>query len=323
MSTFSVTRAANGQIVVSLQNLENYNVKDVGTMSGNVSISSGHTTGASNESVLQIGQTSDAGSLKFEAASTNNNLDFYGQNIDADFNTRNANPYNVSWEVHNGTFDSTKSSSSVIFESSEDSYNNLIKLGTAITKSLGKYDNLISDNGKNNTYVASDTSTSRVETTAKSTGAVVEAGNGLNDFYIGGSLGVFKGGSATDSYTTDKDTAKQNLMLGEGGNDVISDYGQNSLFVGGAGTDTANMYGKYGVANLGFDEAGNFTFGNGSLENSVFTGESQTDASGKVYKYEDVLKLRGWSAADFLSKSNIGNNPYYNLIKQEIEETLG
>lgn len=323
MSSFSVTRAANGQTIVSLQSLENYSIRGAGVLSGNVRISSGQTTGGSDESVLQIGQTSDAGCLKFEAADTKNNLEFYGQNINAEFNTKSSSYYNVKMNAHNSTLDSTKSNSSIVLENSESSYNNLIKTGTAQTKPLGKYDNLIYDNGKNNTYIASDTSTTRVETSATSNGAIVKAGNGLNDYFIGGTAGVFIGGNSTDNYITDKDTAKQNLMIGKLGNDIVSDYGQNSLFVGGAGLDTANLYGKYGVANLGFDEVGNFTFGNGSLENSVFTGEKQTDADGKVYDYKDILKLRGWSATDFLAKSNINNNPYYSLMKNEIEETLG
>lgn len=321
MSTFSVTRTANGQTVISLQNLQNYSVKDVGTMTGNVQLSLGKTT--DDETILKIDQSSDAGSLVLQVDDTKNNLEFDGKNINAEFNKKNTNGYNVAWNASNSTLDSTKSNSSVIVETGKESNDNLIKLGTSSSKLLSKYDNVIFDNGKNNIYTASDTSTTRVETSATSNGAVVKAGNGLNDFYIGGSAGVFVGGSSVDKYTTYKNTAKQNMMLGKDGNDEVSDYGEYSLFVGGTGKDAAYLYGKHSIANLGFDEDGTFKFEDGSLENSVFKGETQTDADGNVYDYKTELKKHGWSATDFLAKSDINNNPYYSLIKKEIEETLG
>ena len=323
MSSFSVTRAANGQIVLSMQNTNNYSVKDVGTTTGDINFSLNHTSDGSDETVLQIGQQDEAGSLKFEAADTKNSFEFLGQNIEAKFDKKNDMPYNVKWNASDSTFDSSKSKSSVIFEGGEKSKNNKFNFGTSSTKLLNKYDNVIFDGGENNIYTTGDATTTRVETTKNSKGAVVDAGNGANDFFVGGSYGVFSGGSGNDTFLTDKTNAKQNMMLGNAGSDTIYDYGQNSLFVGGSGVDVANIFGKYGIANLGFNEEGKFNFGNGSYESAVFTGEQQTDSTGKVYNYKDIMKLRGWDLETFLEKSNIKNNPYYDLIKKELEETLG
>lgn len=324
MSSFSVTRAANGQIVLSLQNVSNYSVNGIGNVNGDINFSMGRTAdNGSDETIMQIGQKDDAGCLKFEADATQaNNFEFTGKNIDAEFGKKSETAYNVKWDVKNGSFDSSASKSSVIFEGGENSENNHINLGASRTK-LGKYDNLIYDNGKSNIYTTDEETTTRVETMKDSVGAVVKAGNGQNDFYVGGSNSVLVGGSGKDSYITNKDTAYKNMMLGGDGNDVLTDYGSNSLFVGGKGTDGVDVHGKYGIANLGFDEAGNFAFGNGSYESSVFTGETQTDADGNVYSYKDILKLRGWDLETFLAESNLRNNPYYDLIQQEIEETLG
>ena len=326
MSTFSVSRSANGQIVLSLQNLDNYNVNGLGKMSGDVKLSVGQTNATTDQTVLQIGQSEDAGSLVFEATDSSNNLEFYGKNIDASVKNDSGSPYNISWKASNSTFDSTKANASVVFESDKNSSNNLVKLGSGNNKFLNKYDNLIFDNGKNNIYVAADSSTTRVETSETSKGVVVDAGNGANDFLIAGDLGTFIGGKGKDTYITDQKTANKNMMIGKEGADVLHDYGQNSLFIGGkyGDVDEAYLYGKQGIANLGFDEVGKFNFENGSYESSVFTGATQTDANGKVYSYKDILKLRGWTIGQYLAESNINSNPYYNsLIKKEIEESLG
>ncbi len=321
MATFSVTRSANGQVVISLKNVEDYNVNGLGKMKGDAKFSMGHTKG-SNETILQMGQTSDAGSLVFEASDADNNLEFFGKNLDVSIKNKETDPYNISWKADDSKFDSSKSKSTVIFQADEESSNNLIKMGASNSK-ISKFDNLILDNGQNNIYTMDAETTTRVETGAASKGAAVIAGNGANEFYLSGDLGTFIGGSGSDTFITDKATAKKNMMLGKAGADAIADYGENSLFIGGSGVDTAYIYGKYGIANLGFNEVGNFTFGNGSYQSSVFTGESQTDADGKIYKYADILKLRGWTLDGYLSESGIDNNPYYSLIKKEVEESLG
>ncbi len=322
MSTFSVTRAANGQILLSFKDLNNYNVGSVGTFTGDMTFSVGQTSGSSKETVIQIAQTDDDGSLVFEATNAKNSLEFSGHSIDASIKNQDSTPYNISWKANNSTFDSSKSGASVIFEGDKDSYNNYIKLGNAASKTLGKFDNLIFDNGKDNIYVSSEKSTNRVETSETSKGAVVATGNGENEFYIGGTLGAFIGGKGNDTFFTNKATANKNMMVGGDGADKLTDYAKNSLFIGGAGVDTANMYGNNGIANLGFNEKGIFdwTYGTG---NSVFTGESQTDSTGKVYSYKETLAQHGWSRASYLNESNIINNPYYSLIKGKIEESLG
>ena len=321
MSTFSVTRSANGQVVLGFQNLDNYNVDGVGKMSGDAKFSLG-TTGASNETVLQIGQSSDAGSLVFEATSSKDNIEFYGTNIDASIKNQSTSPYNISWKAHNSKFDSSKSASSVLFSADKESYNNYIQLGASKAKVANTYDNLIYDDGKDNIYVSADNTTSRVETLANSKGAFVDAGNGANEFYVGGDLGTFVGGTGQDTFITSKATAYKNMMIGKEGADVLADYGNNSLFIGGSGYDTTYMYGTNGIANHGFNETGKYdwTYGTG---NSVFTGESQTDVNGKVYSYKDVLKQKGWTLASYLTESGIANNPYYSLIKKDVEESLG
>lgn len=323
MSNFSVTRAANGQVVLSMSNLENYRVNNVGTMSGDASFSLGKTSGTSNQTVLQVGQTDKGSKLEFKAADTADNFQIYGQNIDADFNTKNATAYNVEWDASNSKFDSSDSDTAVLFEAGKNSRNNYIKLGTTADESLGKYDNVVVDNGTDNLYVGSDKSVNRYETTSTSKGAIIKAGNGANDFYIGGSDAVVKGGSGSDTFITDQATANRNILLGGDGDDTILDYGRNTLFIGGKGTDSAGVYGKNGILNMGFDEASRVSIGNGSDGSAVFTGKTATTADGTTYNYNDILKDRGWTRSNFLEESGVSANPYYSLIKSDIEETLG
>lgn len=320
MSTFSVTRAANGQVVISLKQVEKYSVDGVGTMSGNMSFSLSNTSDGTDETVLQVAQNSDFGNLEFEADKTKDNFQFNGKNIDAKFNEKSATPYSVEWNANNSTFDSTGSKSAVIFEAGKSSYSNLIKIGESVTD-IGSFDNLIFDSGVNNTYVASGASATKFESTADSMGAIVKAGNGKNEFLVGGKLGIFAGGSDVDAFITDKD-AVANIMLGNDGADILKDYAIHSLFLGGSGVDTAYIFGKDGIANLGFDEVGQAYLGNGSSHNVVFTGETQTDEDGNTYDYKDIMEIRGWTLENYLDNPLIKNNPYFSLIAKEVAETL-
>ncbi|MDD3236780.1 MAG: hypothetical protein PHV37_01625 [Candidatus Gastranaerophilales bacterium] len=316
MSTFSVTRAANGQIILSMQNMSKYNVANVGTMSGNLDFSLGQT-GDSDESVLQV--ASNTG-LEFNAAGTTDSFEFDGSGVDAKFNQKADAAYNVAWNVKNGSFDSSKSNNTVIFQAGEDSANNVIKTGTSTTKLMDAYNNVIVDGGKNNTYIADDNSSNRYETTSTSETAAILAGDGKNDFFVGGKNGVFVGGSGVDRFITQNGTADRNLMIGADGADEVYDYGSNSMFIGGAGKDTVAANGTDGLFNAGFDEEANVSIkGSG---NAVFTGAEQTDSNGKVYKYADILKLRGWDMDNFFKFSDIEANPYFSLVEKALEDNI-
>lgn len=321
MASYTVTRAANGQVIVSFKDMENHNVKGVGTMTGDATFAVG-TTGESDESVFQVGNDAEAANLEFSADKTTDNFEFNGENINAEFKNESEQAYNVQWNAKDSTFDSSASNSSVIFVAGEESSNNLITLGDSANNVSG-FDNLVSDSGKNNAYVAQGKSSNVFKTTAESVGALIQAGNAHNEFYLSGSYGVFSGGSADDLFVTDAASGEYNVMLGNAGSDRIFDYGSHSLFAGGAGYDYAKLFGEYGVFNLGFGEEGYVEYGSSADHSAAFTAEtSNPDKDGKIYTYSEVLAMNQFELEAFLETSGLKDNPYLNLVLNGLKEAF-
>ncbi len=322
MVSMNAVRGADGRLVITTSNMDNSNINGIGTASGTMSYSLGSTGANSNETVLNIGQTSKTDELVLLAANTTDNFQIYGTNIDAKFSDSPKSSYNVEWNASNSKFDSTGTTAGIVFSAGEQSANNIISLGKSSTSSLGGYDNIVVDSGKSNIYVGSTTSKNLYQTTKNSNGAAIIAGNGANVFNIGGSNGIFSGGNGNDTFITERNTANHNMFLGNDGNDVMQDYGSGTLFIGGNGNDYAGGHGKDALMYTG-TSSGDTIDGSGATNSAFFKSTQLTDTNGKVYSFSDYLKLKGWTLTEFLQKSNLDNNPYYSFIQPKIKETLG
>lgn len=328
MTGIQVYRGADGNLVYSITNAKNTAIGSVGTVTGDVKFSIGATTDSSDETVFMLVQDNENANLDFKAKDSFNNYELSGSNINADFNASSSNVYNVLMDTKNSTFNSSGSTNGVVLQTSAESENNLIKLGTSASNILSQkaadgtqfsFKNYVDDAGSNNTIDATAAGATLFQTESTSNGVIVDAGNTTNMFIVGGQNGVFSGGSGTD-YFASESTSSGNIMSGNAGADVLYESGSKNLFMGGAGYDSATMQGSKSIANLGFNEAGYAYYGNGSYRSAVFTGSSATDSLKNVYNYAEIMKASGWTLEQFLEKSGIDQNPNYSSIKSELEK---
>lgn len=295
-----VVRGENGQVRVTLNNVEGFNITGAGAITGSGTFSIGETSDA--QTVVQAGQIRNGGKLDMNVSSDLTNLEFYGDNVNANFNSSVSKSYNVQWNASNGTLNSTKGAGSMYINTSEDATNNTFKVGDAKTKVEGGYDNVLIDNGKNNVYKADADTTNLFITSETSEGALIYGGDGENTALIGGKNGIYVGGSGNDHIITDANS-KNNLLFGMDGDDTIDEYGQHNTFLGGKGYDYYNSYGKNNLANLGYGEDYELNFNAGS-DNKIFTGEELED-----YNYNDYinnyLAENGITISELLNRLNM------------------
>ena len=322
MVALTAVRGADGRLIVNTTNLDNTNISGLGTATGSASYSLGVTSGSSNSTVLNVGQTQDTNSLVFVAADTTDSYQFYGKNIDATFSADPSESYNVEWNASNSKFDSSGTTSGVVFQAGTVSSNNAIVLGKSTTNYLGGYDNIVVDSGTSNLYFGASTSKNLYQTTASSDSVGIVAGNGANVFNIGGSNGFYSGGSGNDTFVTSASSATKNMILGNDGDDTMQDFGSSTLFVGGNGNDYAGAHGKNALMYVG-TSSGDTLDGSGATNSALFKSSTLTDTDGKIYSFADYLKIKGWTYQEFLANSKLDNNPYYSLIKSKISTNLG
>lgn len=300
---FNVVRGDNGQVRITLNNVDGFNITGAGTVSGSGTFSIGETSDA--QTVVQAGQIRDGARLDMSVSSDLTNLEFYGDNVNANFNGKVGKSYNVQWNASNGSLDSTKGTGSMYINTSEDAENNTFKVGDSRIKVETAYDNVLIDNGKNNVYKGESDSTNLFITSETSDGALIYAGDGENKALIGGKNGVYVGGSGNDHIVTDENS-KNNLLFGMDGDDVIDEYGQHNTFLGGKGYDYYNSYGKNNLANLGNGEDYELHLKAGS-NNTIFTGE-ELDG----YNYNEFLNRylaeNGMTMDQLLQKLNLTAN---------------
>ena len=311
MSGFNVVRAENGQIRFTLKNVENFDVGGVAKVTGDATFSVGRTDKNSDETVLQMGATKDTPTV-LDIDDDLNNIELYGSNLEAKFNAKTDKQYNVQWSATNSTLDSRKGEGSLMINTHEKSENNTFKLGKAKTAQAlyddKKADNLIVDNGNNNTFISSDNSANYFETTEKSVGANMFGGNGENTFLVNGKRGFIVGGSADDLIVTGQ-KSKGNVLAGMDGNDRIEDYGDSNLTLGGKGKDSMLINGENGLANLGFGEDYTAVVGKGAENNALFTGEKITSSNLTTYNYKEYLaqylEKNGMTEAEFMARAGL------------------
>ena len=107
-SPFNVSRDSNGQVKITVNSDKNVELRGIGVMNGSGVFSLGATTDGSNESVIQAGNKNEKSSLNLAVNHEVDNLDAYGQKVNAYFNDKVGSLYNVNWRVNNGKIDSTK-----------------------------------------------------------------------------------------------------------------------------------------------------------------------------------------------------------------------
>ncbi|MBQ2643987.1 hypothetical protein IJG14_00260 [bacterium] len=324
-NSFGVTRNENGQIRFSLNNVNNYNIGGVGKVSGSATVSLGRTDKNTNESVVQVGQTNKDDSLKLNINPENTNMEIYGDNVDAKIKaSRDDKTYNIRWAASNGSLDTTESHGSVLLETTEKASDNTFNLGKADTRLSMKginvqVDNMIVDNGSNNTFISHKNSGNYFQTNGSSTGATMMGGNKNNLFDIEGKNGVAVGGNASDMFVTEEGS-KNNWLLGMNGADSFRDNGLNNLLSGGEGKDEAELNGRGALVNLGDGEDYKVDINKRASNNAVFTGNRYVLENGDelsisditVLNYEDFLEA-------YLQYSNISYADF--LMKAELSET--
>ncbi len=314
MSNFNVVRGENGQIRFTLNNVKDFEVGGVAKVTGSATFSVGNTGQATNETVLQMGATKDAATI-LEVDDDLNNIEFYGSDLEAKFNSHTDKQYNVQWSAKDSTLDSTKGNGSLLINTHEKSENNTFKLGDAKSEqalfSDSSVDNVVVDNGKNNTFISSEKGSNYFETSETSKGATILAGNGNSTFIVNGDNGLVVAGKGDDLFITG-DKAQSNVLMGMDGADRFSDYGDGNLIIGGAGVDSLDSNGQNGLANLGNGEDYNLHIGSGAENNAIFTGEKLVASDLTSYNYQEFLNnyldKNGMSMKEFQEKANLGPN---------------
>ncbi|MGN0015298.1 MAG: hypothetical protein ACI37T_07780, partial [Candidatus Gastranaerophilaceae bacterium] len=284
-----------------------YNIDGVAKVTGSATFSVGNTGQQSNETVLQMGATQDTPTV-LQIDDDLDNMEFYGSDLEAKFKNRTDKEYNIQWNAVDSELNSTKDKGSFLISTHENSANNTFKLGLADNVDVSNY---VVDSGKNNTFFSAEKSANYFETTETSIGANIYAGNGQNNFLIGGSEGFVVGGSANDLFIT-ADTSSKNILAGMKGNDAFADYGKQNLILGGAGNDSLEVGGEKGLANLGFGEDYTVDIKSGANDNAIFTGKKLTASDLTNYNYEEFLQNylenTGITMAEFMARAELSKN---------------
>ena len=299
MSSFNVVRSENGQIKFTLNNVSAYDINGVGKVTGSATFSVGNTGQKTNETVIQVGQTKDQSSLLMNVDDDIDNIQFYGENIEARFKSKTDKQYNVQWDASNSTLDSTKGAGSLMVNTGKNSHDNTFKLGDALTdQNLGngiKADNIIVDNGKNNMFISASNSGNYFETSESSQGSTIFGGDKNNLF----------------------------LVNGMDGDDSFTDFGDSNFVAGGKGKDSLVVNGKNMLGNLGNGDDYNVKISRGAKDNAVFAGEkmSTKDDKGNITKYNyteylnEYLDKAGISLEEFKAKVGLNEDAsVYDII---------
>lgn len=326
MSSFNVVRSENGQIKFTLNNVSAYDINGVGKVTGSATFSVGNTGQKTNETVIQVGQTKDQSSLLMNVDDDIDNIQFYGENIEARFKSKTDKQYNVQWDASNSTLDSTKGAGSLMVNTGKNSHDNTFKLGDALTdQNLGngiKADNIIVDNGKNNMFISASNSGNYFETSESSQCSTIFGGDKNNLFLVNGDKGSIIGGKADDTYITGEKSS-ENFLVGMDGDDSFTDFGDSNFVAGGKGKDSLVVNGKNMLGNLGNGDDYNVKISRGAKDNAVFAGEkmSTKDDKGNITKYNyteylnEYLDKAGISLEEFKAKVGLNEDAsVYDII---------
>lgn len=311
MSNFSISRNQNGQAQITMNSVKNKQIDGVGNLTGSATFTVGNTGQKSNETVVQIGQTKDDDALLIAVDDDIDNIELYGTNLEACFDSKETEQYNVQWDAKNSVLNSSEGNASLLITTNELSDNNMFILGQASSSQAlfadSNVDNMIVDNGSNNTFISSENSANYFETTETSKNAQIYGGNGDNTFVIGGNNAFVVGGDGNDYFVTGQ-LSDNNMLFGMDGNDYLQDFGNRNFFGGGKGFDSVSVNGKNGLYNLGKNEDYNAAI-NGGSNNAVFSTDSITDNNGNIYSYEEYIEQYlddvGMTLAEFKEKAGL------------------
>ena len=356
ITSFSLARQANGQVVSSLKGSA-VNVNNIGRVSGSGSFTLSETNDGAGATVFDVMQLDSPAALSIDVAGNDNNTRFSGYNINARFSSENNLGYNVELNTVNSTFDFSGTTSGAQISTTANSAYNRVQLGggknvvhaeniDAALTSTGNaetryFNNLVTDSGYSNVFLSSKDSQTKFETTKDSYGAFIQGGYGNDVYNIGGSYGIFNGVAGDNIFTTSEaktvnDSSAFNVVFGGVGSNTYNDFGIKNMYQGGYalygqnGADTIRLNGFYGIARI--DTSNNTTgksdfFINGSY-NAGFTGDKAT-VNGIDISYQDVLlgkvgeftNTTAWTLDNFYS-SNYSPSGYAALYGRNLLQTV-
>ena len=123
--TFNVARDENGRVRIMLNTEDNVNVTGAGKIKGSAMLSLGTTTDGKDESVVQIGNADKNAELNVAVSNKARNIQAFGYNVKADFNSSLASYYNINWAVNKGRVDAADTTATMFIdaEGSDNEFN--------------------------------------------------------------------------------------------------------------------------------------------------------------------------------------------------------
>ena len=123
--TFNVARDENGRVRIMLNTEDNVNVTGAGKIKGSAMLSLGTTTDGKDESVVQIGNADKNAELNVAVSNKARNIQAFGYNVKADFNSSLASYYNINWAVNKGKVDAADTTATMFIdaEGSDNEFN--------------------------------------------------------------------------------------------------------------------------------------------------------------------------------------------------------
>lgn len=227
-----ITAGADGNPLVYMQDVKNYNIGGVGSVTGSGALS----IGANSDGKTQYSFANNTDSaLKFTGESSSNNYSFTGQNISATLGNKSDT---VVWNAQNSVLNANGGNDSIY--STTNSTNNQLNLGSG--------DDILIEDGDFN--FISGTGDNSIALTDKSEGSVVSTGSGSDTVAVQGKNAFVYTGSGDDKVATSTGSTN-NVISTAAGADTIVDKGSANRIFGGSGADTAILAGLNGISEFG------------------------------------------------------------------------
>ena len=244
-----------------------------------------------------------------------NHYNFVGDNMD--IRAKNgAADRTIQMDTKNSTLDLSNTSGENFVYMSEESADN--------TTYLGQSSNNYIDGGDYN-WVSGESASHRYETTDTSEGSIIKAGNGDDQFTIGGQYGVIDGAGGNDYFQTvgiwgeNEDSSYRNIIIGGDGNDTLVDKGGYNIFFGQNGIDKYEAHGSNGIANMGFGgEDSEVEIKSSAQYTYAFsTDEAKVKDGGLSYNIYELMKKFNWDLDLFLYDPKFSEFSLHDNIDEE------
>ena len=347
MATFSLSNN-----MINISGAKDFNIANVGNLTGSASFGLSQTDEGTNSTVFDVKQMNSSGSAALRMAGGNsNNTRFTGYNMFASFDSDSESFYNVEFDTVNSVFDFTGTTSGAMIATTQNSYNNEIRLGGGKTAIDGEnisadkgvsgqtearyYNNTVVDAGRSNSFISSENSATKFTTTMTSRGAFIAGGDIQDTYYLNGANATVVGGSGYNIFNN-TGTSIYNAVFGGYGTNVYNDFGTRNMYQGSYalndygynGADTIRFYGNYGIARVNAQNAADdpSIYYNGGSYNAGFAGDMGELPDGTTVSYNDIMNGAyanyrykdglNWTMKDFYSSSaaSEGYAKYYSSM---------